>query len=173
MVRAAHPGDVPAIRRVDWASAQPFRAYGLEAIADDEPVAAQLVRDYVEGARAWVVSDADEVVGFVLVDRVDDGAHVEQVCVVPEHQGRGLGRALIERAIQWAAERDRHSVTLTTFTHIPWNRPLYEHLGFHVVEVACLGPELAARRSAEAARGLDPSLRVVMQLDLVADRPHP
>lgn len=57
-------------------------------------------------------------------------------------------------------------LTLTTFRHIPWNRPLYEHLGFRILADNELGPALRAVREAEAVHGLDPSLRVVMRNEL-------
>jgi GNAT superfamily N-acetyltransferase len=105
-------------------------------------------------------------VDYVLVDDLDGLAHIEQVSVRPDHQGRGLGRALIDRVVVWARETDRAAVTLTTYDHVPWNRPLYEHLGFRVVGSSEMGPELEARQAQEAEHGLDPELRVAMRLDV-------
>jgi hypothetical protein len=58
------------------------------------------------------------------------------------------------------------AITLTTFSHIPWNQPLYEHLGFRVLSHDELGPGLLELWEREAAHGLDPTWRVVMRLDL-------
>ena len=66
----------------------------------------------------------------------------------------------------WATETGRRSVTLTTFSHVPWNRPLYEHLGFRVLTEPEIGPELRALCEHEATLGLDPAVRVCMGLDL-------
>jgi hypothetical protein len=52
--------------------------------------------------------------------------------------------------------------------HIPWNRPLYEHLGFRALSGEEIGSGLRAVCDAEAEHGLDPDLRVVMRLDLNA-----
>jgi len=60
------------------------------------------------------------------------------------------------------------ALTLTTFGHISWNRPLYEHLGFRVLSGEEIGSGLRAVCDAEAEHGLDPDLRVVMRLDLNA-----
>jgi hypothetical protein len=61
---------------------------------------------------------------------------------------------------------DRPSLTLTTFSDVPWNRPLYEHLGFRVLSEEEIGPGLRTIRDRETTEGLDPSTRVVMRFDL-------
>lgn len=93
-------------------------------------------------------------VGYILVDVVDDAAHIEQVSVAPDHQGRGLGRAApVERAARWAASQGVGTLTLITFGDIPWNRLLYEHLGFRVLPDHEIGPGLGSGREVEAAQG--------------------
>jgi hypothetical protein len=77
-----------------------------------------------------------------------------------------VGRALLDRVEVWARETDRPAITLTTFADVPWNRPLYEHLGFRVLTEAELGPGLRAVRTTEAGHGLDPTTRVCMRLDI-------
>jgi hypothetical protein len=101
-----------------------------------------------------------------LVDDIDDAAHIEQVSVVPAHQGRGVGWALINRAWDWATENSRSALTLLTFDQISWNRPLYEHLGSRVLSDEEMGPGLKGIRDTEAAHGLDPTTRVAMRLEL-------
>lgn len=108
--------------------------------------------------------------GYVVVDVVDSAAHIEQIGVDPDYQGRGLCRALIDEVERWAAARDMTAMTLTTFDEVPWNRPLYEHLGFAVVDQIDLQPGLREVRAAEARHGLDPTTRVCMQR--VVDRPR-
>jgi hypothetical protein len=58
------------------------------------------------------------------------------------------------------------AITLTTFTDVPWNGPLYRHLGFRVLTDDELGPELRALRDRETAHGLDPAQRACMRADL-------
>jgi ribosomal protein S18 acetylase RimI-like enzyme len=100
----------------------------------------------------------------VIVDIVDGNAHIEQISVVPEQQGAGIGRALTEHVRAWSADNNVPAITLTTFTDVPWNRPLYEHLGFVVMEANDIGPELRSVRDHESTLGLDPALRVCMHL---------
>jgi GNAT superfamily N-acetyltransferase len=107
---------------------------------------------------------SDEVpVAYVLVDVVDDAAHVEQVSVHPAHAGRRLGSALLDVAAAWAAENQLAAVTLTTFTDVPWNAPYYARLGFRVVPVDEIGAGLRRIRELEAAAGLDRWPRAVMR----------
>ncbi len=177
VLRAARSEDLAVLREIERASGQRYRDFGLDQVADDEPASIDVLAGYANGGRAWTaVNDDDIPVGYVLVDDVDGAAHIEQVSVLPEHQGRGLGRALIDRAERWAADRGITALTLTTFGHIPWNRPLYEHLGFRVLAEDELGPELRALRAMEAVHGLDPTLRVVMRREVAQktrERPAP
>lgn len=167
VVRGARSEDGPALREIERLAGERFREVGLEAVADDEPPSLTALAGYAAGNRAWVATDrAGTPIGYVLVDVVDGCAHVEQISVRPDHQGAGVGRALIDRVRAWAAETDRRALTLTTFSDVPWNRPLYEHLGFRVLPEAEIGPELRAVRDTEAAHGLDPATRVCMRLDL-------
>lgn len=48
----------------------------------------------------------------------------EQVSVRADWQGVGLGRALLDRVREWAADHGMLSITFTTFSAVPWNRPL-------------------------------------------------
>src|SRR5258708_13361680 len=41
--------------------------------------------------------EGDELVGYVINSRYVDAWHVMNVAVVPEHQGRGIATALLER----------------------------------------------------------------------------
>ena len=167
MIRPAGAEDADRLRAVERAAGTQFREIGMPEIADAEPMAASALVEFAREGRSWVaVDETDTVVGYVVVDVVDDCGHVEQVSVVPEHQGRGIGRALIEKAAAWARSRGLDALTLTTFTEVPWNRPLYEHLGFRVLTEPEIGPGMAAVREAEAAEGLDPSIRACMRRDL-------
>jgi GNAT superfamily N-acetyltransferase len=59
--------------------------------------------------------------------------HLDSVAVLPGRQGRGIGSALIEFGLELARESGT-AMVLETGTQR--NVPLYERLGFHVVEEA-------------------------------------
>jgi GNAT superfamily N-acetyltransferase len=166
-VRVAVERDLITIRDIEWAAGQRYRGFGLEQVADDEPASVEVLAGYANAGRAWVaVDDTDRPIGYILVDIIDHGCHIEQVSVEPAHQGRGVGRALIEEVQGWATAKGLGALTLTTFGHLPWNRPLYEHLGFRVLSQEEITPGVQAVRNGEADHGLDPDLRVVMRFDL-------
>lgn len=167
VIRPAEADDGPALREIERLAGERFRKVGLPEVADDEPASVEELAPYAAAGRSWVAVDqVDRPIGYVLVDLVDGCAHVEQVSVRPDHQGIGIGRALIERVRTWAADRGLPAITLTTFANVPWNAPLYRHLGFRVLGEDEIGPELRQVREEETAQGLDPAERVCMRADL-------
>ena len=156
------------MRDIEWAAGEQFRTVpGLAFVADDPPMSVEEYGEYADDGRAWVaVDDEGNAVGYVIVDILDGKAHVEQVSVVPAHQGEGVGRALLDQVRAYAVAHDMHTVTLTTYDHVSWNRPLYEHLGFRAMTEDEIGPELRDRRAVEAEDGLDPALRSCMRVDV-------
>src|SRR6185295_18487038 len=88
-----------------------------------------------------VAEDGGEIVGYVAVGRatrLESNRHVADIrglAVAPDHQGRGLGRALVHAALDAARERGARKVTLRVLGPNTAARALYESCGF-VVE-AC------------------------------------
>lgn len=163
-IRPARPDDGGALRRIERLAGVRFREVGRPEVADDEPAPIEVLTRYADEGRSWVAVDEEDVpVGYVLVDVVDGCAHVEQLSVRPDHQGAGVGRALLERVRVWAVDAGLSAITLTTFTDDPWNAPLYRHLGFVDMAEAEVGSELRAVRDHETALGLDPTTRVCMR----------
>jgi GNAT superfamily N-acetyltransferase len=167
VVRPARAADGLALREIERAAGERFRDVALPEVADDEPPSVEALASYAEDLRSWVAADReDEPIGYVLVDVVDQCAHIEQMTVRPDLQGAGVGRALLERARTWAIEAGLSAITLTTFRDVPWNAPLFQRLGFRVLVDDELGPGLRAVRDEEASHGLDPRKRVCMRLEL-------
>lgn len=135
----------------------------MQFVADHDPMRAEDLERFVDDGRFLVAEDSGgTVAGYLVLEVADGRAHIEQVSVDDDHQGGGIGRALVEEAESWALSQSMDAVTLTTFKDVAWNRPLYEHLGYTVIADEELGPELNAIRGHEAESGLDPATRVCM-----------
>ena len=168
-IRAARTDDGSDLREIERLAGARFREVGLDAVADAEPAPLEILARYATDGRSWVaIDESDRAVGYVIVDVVDKAAHIEQISVLPDRQGAGIARALIDRVRTWASTTGKTAVTLTTFARVPWNGPLYEHLGFAALGEDEIGPELRSLRDAETHHGLDPTLRVCMRLELNA-----
>ncbi|WP_024876534.1 GNAT family N-acetyltransferase [Saccharomonospora piscinae] len=170
MIRPARGADLPRLREIERAAGHTFAAFGMSAIADDEPPTYEVLRDFLSTGTAWVAVDGDDhPVAYLLAEIVDGCAHIEQVSVHPSHAGRRIGRALIEHLARWAVTRDLPAITLTTFTDVPWNAPYYRRCGFHDLtdeDLKDLTPGLRRIRAAEAARGLDRWPRACLRREL-------
>jgi GNAT superfamily N-acetyltransferase len=84
-----------------------------------------------EFAAALVVLVAgDPPVGLCRIDGIDDGVHLEQLSVHPDHGGHGIGRALLRAACDWAKGHHYRELTLATYRDVHWNGPFYASEGF-------------------------------------------
>jgi GNAT superfamily N-acetyltransferase len=163
-LRDADFTDLPRLQEIERQAGEVFRAVGMNAVADDEPLGLELLRGYVERGQAWVIADHVGVpVAYLLADVVDGAGHVEQVSVIPGHARQGLGWVLLNHACEWALGNGLKTVTLTTFANIPWNAPYYERCGFRRLPADDLTPGLLRIRREEADHGLDAWPRVCMR----------
>ncbi|GAA3936144.1 GNAT family N-acetyltransferase [Actinoplanes auranticolor] len=162
-IRPTRPDDLAVIQRIELAAGELFRTIGMADIADHPVPTIDVLAEYQRAALSWVAVDhADRPVAFVLVQRVDGRAHIEQVSVHPDHARRRIGRDLIDHVERWAAGQGLPALTLTTFRDVQWNGPYYERLGFTVLAGSDRGPRLRTLMSEEAAHGLDPEHRIAM-----------
>jgi GNAT superfamily N-acetyltransferase len=166
VVRPAEAADLGGLASIERAAGERFRDVGLAAVADDEPLPVEVLARAADEGRAWVAELGGTVVGYAVGARLAGDPpqhHLEQVSVVPAAGGRGVGVALVEAVVAWAQADGGASLTLTTFTTVPWNGPWYRRLGFEVVDANRLAGALAAVVAHEATLGLDPSTRSVMR----------
>jgi GNAT superfamily N-acetyltransferase len=166
-VRLADANDAPALPVIEAAAGERFRTVpGLEFVADHDPsFAPEIVDLALAEGRVWVAESKDELAGYALALDLDGQAHLEQISVSPSWSGRGVGRALIDAVAAWAGSLECSSVTLATYRDVPWNGPLYAHLGWTVLheDEVLADHRLLAVRAAEAEHGLDPADRVFMR----------
>ena len=109
------------------------------------------------------VDDGQTLVGFALLEEHGDEAHLEELDVLPEYGGVGIGRDLLEAACAWARIKGFASITLSTFRDVPWNGPFYARAGFEEIPREAWSASLVAAAAAEVEAGLDPARRIMMR----------
>jgi GNAT superfamily N-acetyltransferase len=167
VIRAARESELPLISALEKSGDQLFRAAGMDRIADAPAPEPNAYRPALEDGRLLVaVDEQDAPVGFIRLEMLDGGPHVEQVSIHPDSAGHGVGASLLAAAEQVARARGHRRMTLTTFRHVPWNGPYYTRLGWSTLRAADLPPELAAARQHERDLGLDEWPRQAMAKNL-------
>ncbi|HEX7758294.1 MAG TPA: GNAT family N-acetyltransferase [Caulobacteraceae bacterium] len=169
MIRLARPDEAALLPAIEHDSDQTMRDTPYAYIADMPWVAGDHYRQVVEDGTTWVATDdQDRPVGFAACGVKADGAIVYQLSVMRHAQKRGLGRALMRAAIDWARASGYPRLMLTTFADVPFNAPFYRSLGFEAVAQPSPTASLQHMLAHEAAMGHDPATRVGMALDLRA-----
>jgi GNAT superfamily N-acetyltransferase len=85
----------------------------------------------IASGSVWVAVDRrDEPIGVLVLARTRTSLLLENVAVAPEHQRRGIGRALIGFAEDRARDVDLPEVTLYTNEQMIENLALYPRLGY-------------------------------------------
>lgn len=109
-------------------------------------------------------------VAFLNGELIDDHFHIWEMSVHHQHQRRGIGRRLVQSAINYAATQRQHrpckGLTLTTFLDVPWNDQFYKTMGFVMLQPQDLTPALTKILNDEARAGLPRERRCAMRLDL-------
>ena len=130
-IRAATAGDAPVFGRL-------LHAFNSE-YGEPEPDAdtiAERAAPLIESGEVTVLFVGEGPDGFaelrfrpsLYTGALD--AYLEELYVVPERRGRGLGRALLEAAIDHARERGAARIDLNTSVDDVAARALYESAGF-------------------------------------------
>lgn len=121
----------PRIERYDGDRA-PLRP--LFELADDSG----LVLDAsIDDGEVLVARDGDEIVGHLqLVPTKQSGVvEIKNMAVTTARQGTGIGRALIERALEVARQEGRGRVLVATGTGDVGNLRFYQRLGFRMLSI--------------------------------------
>lgn len=165
-VRSARPEDLAALADIEMAAGSRYRSVGMHDVADDEPPPDTEYRSALDAGLLWVAEAEGRTIGYAWGVDLDGQPHLEQLSVLPEYEGHGIGTALLDAVATWANSTGAGSLTLSTFREVPWNSPWYARRGFEVLPVARLDERLLAVRHHEAERGLDVDARVVMRRTL-------
>jgi len=155
VIRLAREADLPVLSDIELSAAETFDRYG-KPLADLERTPDQHWAAHLSAGLLWVAeAPAGGLVGFLAGNRRDGGLYVAEVDVRSDQQRQGVGRRLMQAAIDQARSEGLRSLTLTTFRGIPWNAPFYRSLGFRELDAAQMPSHLAEKVAAETAGGLE------------------
>ncbi len=122
------------------ATLRPMREADLEDVMAIElraypfPWTRGIFRDcLVAGYPALLLIEHGLPIGYGVVSVAVDEAHILNVCVAPERQGRGLGRYLLRALVQCARERRAERVFLEVRPSNPHAITLYHSEGFNEI----------------------------------------
>ncbi|TRC90865.1 GNAT family N-acetyltransferase [Mesorhizobium sp. WSM4303] len=79
-----------------------------------------------------IAVEDDRIVGMIETMLEDDHLWIENVCVAPQAQGRGIGRLLLERAELKARTANRFELRLLTNGAFEANVLLYKRHGYSI-----------------------------------------
>lgn len=145
-LRQARPTELPKLVEIDDEASELYVEAGIRfELAKDHPfVVAESMRWAAaigRGLAHVAVDTRDEPLGFATLGFVDGEPYLDQIAVRPRAMRRGIGTTLLRHAVGWSGDRP---LWLTTYSHLPWNRPYYERDGFVAVAETLCGPELRA-----------------------------
>jgi ribosomal protein S18 acetylase RimI-like enzyme len=107
-----------------------FEPYVEEIWGWDDAYQRQLADREFDETPVEIIEERGMPVGYLCVLRQEDHDFIDEIALLPEAQGRGVGSALVQDVMQ--AARDRGvPVRLSVLVNNPARR-LYESLGFRI-----------------------------------------
>lgn len=106
MIRIARPEDTPAINALRLRVRE-------NVLSDPSWLTEQGTVDAItDQGRGWVFLDGETLLGFSIALR--DAPEIWALFVDPEAEGRGIGKALLARAVDWLWQIGAPSIRLST-----------------------------------------------------------
>jgi GNAT superfamily N-acetyltransferase len=124
MIRSATPEDVPAIARLIRALAD-YEKLSHEVVLEEDALGRHLFGER-RHAEVVLAEEAGQTVGFALFFHTYStflsrpSLYLEDLFVLPEHRGRGQGKALLAHLARLAVERDCGRFEWSV---LDWNAP--------------------------------------------------
>ncbi|MEO8810821.1 MAG: ribosomal protein S18-alanine N-acetyltransferase [Rhodanobacter sp.] len=103
----------------------------LENLSYEFPWAPGIFSDCVKaGHSCWVLCVGEVIAGYGILSTGAGEAHLLNLCIGPDHRGRGLGRYLLERLLEIAKWNRAERVFLEVRPSNPLAKTLYESVDF-------------------------------------------
>lgn len=136
------PEDLETIRSL-FREYQDFLQIDLCFQSFDEELAALPGKYSVENdGGLYVAEESGEAVGCVAFYRVDESTcELKRLYVHPRFHGKGIGRSLMERAIQDSTQVGYQTMILDTLRRLEGAGKLYQRFGFTEIEPYNVNPQ--------------------------------
>jgi ribosomal protein S18 acetylase RimI-like enzyme len=112
---------------------------------DGERVNPEKVREFMRTGKFLLAQDAGELVGCVYVEVRRDRGYVGLLSVIPQRQGSGLGRKLMDAAENYFREAGCGGVDLRVISQRTPLPAFYRHLGYVETGTAPFAPSVPVR----------------------------
>lgn len=144
-------GDLGRIVTLHGECYEPLPGFGLRFEAFVARTIAEFVLDNESRGRVWLAERDGGLVGCTAIALRDHKtAQLRWVLVDPSARGIGLGRRLVEKALEYCREERCVDVFLESTDGLPESQALYDGLGF----------ELTFNKEAELWEGPRPLIRM-------------
>ncbi|WP_213809932.1 GNAT family N-acetyltransferase [Jeotgalicoccus sp. WY2] len=95
-----------------------------------------VVKDYLDRGHCYIAEIDNQAVGvYVLVETSDDTAELINIAVYEQHQGKGIGKALVKDAIQKSKDLGFKTLEVGTGNSSIDQLALYQKCGFRITGV--------------------------------------
>lgn len=170
-IRVGSAADIDILSEIDADASNLFVQAGLDVdLPAHHPFAVaergRWLRSLASGQTLLMVTSTGTVLGFAARGTRDDQPYLDQLSVRTQFMRIGLGTALLNATEKTVRAAGGRVLWLTTYGHLPWNRPFYERAGFAMVPEEECGPEMLAELMYERHWLPMPQERVVMRKDL-------
>lgn len=117
-----------------------MRQADIDAVSDIEkrsyvfPWTPGIFRDCLRaGHQCWVLEGGASLLGYGVLSAAAGEAHILNLCIAPEYQGRGHGRRLLRRLVDLARWHQAQQVFLEVRPSNPAAIALYRDEGFNEI----------------------------------------
>lgn len=142
-IHDATPNDADGVRQVQqrtWLATYPnaelgitkediealFQASSREAIARRQARQQRINSDPL--VHLWVAKEAEQIVGFCLAKKGEMQNNIQAIYVLPEYQRRGIGKQLLQTALEWLGRQQEIVLNVASYNHQAFT--FYRGFGF-------------------------------------------
>ncbi len=128
------------VQKLTWLDVYPNEKYGIkyEDIAQKFEYEEKLIektknkiKAYGKDSCGWVVELDGKIVGFSATYRENEKDRVGAIYVLPEHQGKGIGKILLQKALDFLKNSKEIWIEVAEYNENAIK--FYEKSGFHIV----------------------------------------